>query len=80
MNAEERPEGRSTETRGRVARVPDGSARTTAVEWLEEAIRLDDENRQLRAWLTSLLFWVAEQRDLADLARAQIGRRFGEAA
>lgn len=46
----------------------------TAILW--ELERLDHENRQLRAWLSSLVWWVWQRQELRELAEAEIERRW----
>jgi hypothetical protein len=43
-----------------------------------ENVWLADENRQLRAWLTSLIFWFAEREGLLEFGRSEIERRWPE--
>lgn len=49
-----------------------------AREWFEAAVALEEENRQLRAWLTSALWWIAQRRELLDLCQDEINRRWPE--
>ncbi len=46
--------------------------------WIDEAFRLEEENRELRGALTSLLFWLASNRDLLDLAYGDVEARWPE--
>lgn len=46
----------------------------TAILW--ELERLDHENRQLRAWLSSLVWWVWQRQELRELAEAEIAKRW----
>lgn len=47
-----------------------------AVSWLDTALVLDRENRELRAILTALLLAIAWNRDLLNYACARIDERW----
>jgi len=46
--------------------------------WIDTALELEAENRELRGALTSLLFWLASNRDLLDLAYGDVEARWPE--
>lgn len=43
-----------------------------------ENVRLADENRELRMWLTSLIWWVAEREQLLGIGLEEIQKRWPE--
>jgi hypothetical protein len=47
-----------------------------ALEWVDTALALEVENRELRALVASLLVWIATTRELSALAEAQIEARW----
>jgi hypothetical protein len=49
------------------------------LSWMDEAIRLDAENKQLRELVMQLLLWIGANEGLALFAVAQIEQRFPEA-
>jgi hypothetical protein len=42
------------------------------LSWIDTALALEEENRDLRSTIESLLWWVAENRDLCEFAVEQI--------
>ena len=44
--------------------------------WIDECFRLEQENRELRALVVSLLLWLADTRDLSALAKVQLKARW----
>ncbi len=55
-------------------------SRDLAYGWLDSGIESDEAARELREFAISLLFWIAQNGDLATFAREQIAERFREAA
>ncbi len=54
-----------------------GGPNRLALEWIDLALRLEDENRRLREFALALLLWIARNEDLLAVAEAQAARRFG---
>ena len=54
------------------------SGRLDMDEWFQAAVELDQENRELRRWLTGLLFYLASNAELLDVARRGITARWPE--
>ncbi len=50
------------------------------LEWIDECLRLEEENRELRDLLAVILLVVRNGDELSSFARHEIERRFGEAA
>lgn len=50
-----------------------------ALEWIDEAMRLERELVELRQFCQALFVWVLAHEDLSGYARAQIDRRFPDA-
>ena len=48
-----------------------------ALRWIDTALALEEENRELRAIATSLLFWIIENQELLAIASEQIEARQG---
>jgi hypothetical protein len=46
--------------------------------WIDTALALEEENRQLRALVTSLIIAIARNRDLLEFARGEIETGFAE--
>ena len=44
--------------------------------WIDTALALEEENRELRDILTALVFWIIEKRELLELAEKQIEARW----
>ena len=43
--------------------------------WIDTALALEEENRELRDILNALLFWILENEELVAIASAQIEAR-----
>ena len=48
-----------------------------ALRYLEIAIEIENENRELRRIATALLAWIASNRELLELARVEASRNWG---
>lgn len=51
-----------------------------ALGWMDTAMALEEENRELRRRFTVLLFWVAEQEHYRTLISEEVARRYPEEA
>jgi hypothetical protein len=49
-----------------------------ALEWVDTALALEEENREFRRLNLALLLWLVRNRDLVDVAYARIDERFPE--
>ncbi len=52
------------------------SPRSILLRWIDEAFRLEEENRELRALMTALLIAIVRNRPLIEMARGEIEERF----
>jgi hypothetical protein len=52
------------------------SPRSILLRWIDEAFRLEEENRELCALMTNLVIAVARHRQFAEMARVEIEERF----
>jgi hypothetical protein len=49
-----------------------------AIEWVDSAIALEEENRELRRLMTALVLAIARNRELVEYARGELERVPGE--